>query len=227
MNFQERSFSGERIRPRPEFDFFSEEGLLLIATPWGPRAVAKSSIKTLGDFVITHFRDPEATSPFPRIPALSDIANSIRVGALLANDYLLKVHNKDEYRAGVELFAAMKKDREVSWIQIGQPHVILLRPGRTPLMLSANIDLSMELAEKEKKTPDPLPSDCLGLQSIPPLFLNSFRTQPDDKLLLLSYSWPPESIYHLPEDKWSLEGITEELVKSNGKEPFWVGLWTL
>jgi hypothetical protein len=226
MDFQERSFPGDRIRPRPEFNFFSEEGLLLVATPWGPRAGAKNTNKIISDFVITHFRDPDATSPFPRIPALSEIANSIRVGALLANDSLMKTENKDEYRSGVELFAAMKKDREVSWIQIGQPHVVLLRKGRSPLMLSANIDLSMELAESRTEVQDPLPSDCLGLQAIPPLFLNSFRVQDGDKLLLLSYSWPPEKIYLVPEAKWDIEGFTEVLVKNNGQEPFWIGLWS-
>ena len=227
MDFQERSFPSERVRPRPELSFFQNEGLLVVATPWGSRTSAKNTTKIIGDFVITHFRDPDATSPFPRIPSLSDIANSIRVGALLANDNLMKSENKDEYKSGVELFAAMKKDREVSWIQVGQPHVILLRKGRTPLLLSANIDLSMELSDGQQPSPDPLPNDCLGLQATPPLFLNSFRSQEGDKVLLLSYSWPPQTIYKIPEGNWTMEGFTDALVKTNGQEPFWIGLWSL
>ncbi len=227
MNFEERSFSGNRVRPRPEHSFLSEEGLLVVATPWGPRSAARNSVKIVSDFVSTHFRDPEATSPFPRIPALSDIANTIRVGALLANDGLVRSENKEEYRAGVEFFAAMKRDREVSWIQIGQPHVILLRSGRSPLTLSSNIDLSMDVSQKVQESPDPLPSDCLGIQAIPPLFLNSFRCQLGDRLLLLSYTWPPESLYSIPESQWELETLTKALVDHDKEQPFWIGLWHL
>lgn len=227
MRFEERSYSGHRVRPRPEYQFLAEEGLLVVSTPWGPRSAAKNSVKTVSDFISANFRDPEATSPFPRIPALSDLANTIRIGALMVNDHLARHENREEYRAGVEFFAAMKKDREISWIQVGQPQVILLRAGRTPLLLNANIDLSMEVPPHEGSSPDPLPSDCLGIQSIPPLFINSFRSQPGDRVLLLSYTWPPQEIYHLTESQWNLEDITSALVAADENQPFWLGLWTL
>ncbi len=227
MNFEERSYPGTRLRPRPECEFSPAEGLLAIATPWGPRSAAKSTIKTIADFVSTHFRDPEATSPFPRIPALSDVANTIRIGTLLANDHLYRTENKDEYRAGVEFFAAMKKDHEISWLQVGLPHVILLRKGRSPLTLGSSIDLSMEVSPGKMGTPDPLASDCLGVQSIPPLFINSFRYQEGDQLLLLSYTWPPPKLYSLPEEKWNLGDLTEQLIQVEKDQPFWIGLWSL
>jgi len=225
MEFEERSYAGNRIRPRPEYQHLSAENMIVVATPWGPRAAAKNTIKTVTDFVTTHYRDPDATSPFPRIPALSEVANTIRIGALIANDELVRKENREEFRVGVEFFAAMKKNREVSWIQIGQPHVILLRRGRSPLTLSSNIDLSMDA--DAKKAPDPLPGDSLGLQSIPPLFLNTFRFQTGDQLLLLNYTWPPRSLYQIPESHWDVEGVTQVLVNSNKDEPFWIGLWKL
>jgi hypothetical protein len=227
MNFQERSYSGKFVRPRPECEFLPGEQLLVVATPWGPRSAAKDAVKTVSDFVITHFRDPDATSPFPRIPALSDVANVVRIGALMANDHLFRGENKEEYRAGVEFFAAMKKEREITWIQIGQPHVVLFRKNKTPLVLGANIDLSMEMADVGNGPHDPLPNDGLGLHAIPPLFLNSFRAQPGDKLALLSCSWPPEELYRASEEKRTLEGLTEILVKSGNGQPFWIGLWEI
>ena len=107
MKFEQRSFSANIFRPRPEVREESADQLLLIATPWGPREPATLALDTMADYLLAAGRDPDATTPFPHIEGLSENANNLRIAVLLAHDSLLNKTNKEELLCGVEVFAAI------------------------------------------------------------------------------------------------------------------------
>jgi hypothetical protein len=145
---------------------------------------------------------------------------------LLANEFFFSSENKDEYKNGAEFFAAAFDQKELVWMQIGHPHVLLKRPGRPLLQLSASIDLSMELSTADSPLP-PLPGDLIGIDANPHIVINSFRPSLGDKLLLISRSWIPQNLFLLGEDQMNVDEVSMALSKADEDLPFWLGVWDL
>jgi hypothetical protein len=223
--FQHRSYSGRLFRPRPEIYHSGDNKFLIIATPWGSRDAARKTIEVANDYLSGFFRDPEATSPFPKLSNLSDSANAIRVAALLANDALYKSENKEEYKVGVELFIAVLDGEEVSYLQAGLPQVVLVRAGRTPLPIGVNFDLAVENQMELKM--HPLPDEYIGVNPVPYLHIQSFKRQREDQLVLVSHSWIPRGLYELGKSPVDTDKITRALARESADQPFWVGVWNL
>lgn len=224
LKFDERPYAGRQFRPRPEIHLDLDSRLLIVATPWGPRDAARKVIERMTDFLALAKKDREATSPFPRLSCLSAQANNLRIAALLANESLVRDENRQEYRAGVELFVSVLDDDELAWLQVGNPHILLSRPGRSLLPIGSQIDLAYDMSEKELMAP--LPSQLLGLDSTVNFNINSFRARPGDKLVLLSHSHPPEAMF-ATEMKASIDGISSELSRAYPDHAFWVGILSI
>lgn len=225
--FSERSFVGNKFSlPKPEIYFESQENLLVVATPWGPRSSARKAIQTIVDYYLSSKSDDEATSPFKRLTNLSSPANNLRIAVLLANESLYREDNKDEYRSGIELFAAARNQNELVWIQVGHPNVLLNRRHRSLLLpFSMQLDLSDELGTGEVPLP-PVPVQLLGVDANPNIFINSFRPQEEDSLVLVSRSWLPEELLSVPHEKRDLEQLSHTLA-SGDDHPFWLGIWKI
>lgn len=222
LRFEERPYSGQTFRPSPEIHLDDRSQLLIVATPWGTRSAAKKVIERMTDYLSLAREDNEATSPFERLSCLSPLANNLRIAALLANEAVYREDNADEYRSGVELFAAAVGEKEMVWLQVGNPHILLARPGRTPLPLGSNIDLAFDISEDQLLPP--LPNQLLGLDTSVNLNLNSFRVRSGDRLILVSYSHLPEQIFGIKESEMSLDTISRRLAKDQPNLAFWVGL---
>lgn len=220
MDIEDRSYNGRSFRPRPEIHLEDNGQLLIVATPWGSRAAAKRVIDCIRDFYLSARNDQEVTSPFQVLTCLSPAANNLRVAIMLANDTLYREDNKNEYQSGVELFVASRVDQEFVWAQVGQPHILLKRTHQPPLSLGGNLDLSMNLSEKEVYAP--LPQNILGLASTSNFAVNFFRPQKGDQLLLLSRSRVAPEVYG--QSQFSLDKLSDSLVKDSEEMPFWMGL---
>lgn len=223
MAFQERSYSGKIFRPKPETYYSSELNLLIIATPWGSRTGAQKVIKIISDYLLSARNDEEVTSPFPRLACLSTMANNLRIGVLLANNYIYRNENKSEYISGVELYASICVEKEFVWLQLGHPAIFLFREGKNILPLGCPLDMSMDLSSKENILP-PLPSQLLGLDTTCNLLINSFRPQKNDKFIFLSRSYIPSSFFVLGEENLNEEQISYLLADDNCEMPFWLGI---
>lgn len=223
LAFSERPFSGQTFRPRPEIHLDAESGTLIVATPWGPRESARKVIGRMNDYLALAREDSEATSPFERISCLSTQANRMRIATLLANEALYRDDNRNEYRSGVELFAGALSSDEFVWLQSGNPQILLSRPGRKLLPLGSQIDLSFDFSEGNELLAG-LPSQLLGLDSSLNLSINSFRARPGDKLVLISHSHLPDSVFSLSSDQLSVESISRAVALANPNHAFWVGL---
>ncbi len=226
LKFEERPYAGKTFRPKPEILLDERAQLLIVATPWGPRSAARKVIDRMTDYLALAREDNEATSPFERLSCLSTQANNLRIATLLANEALYRDDNRQEYRAGVELFAATIDDNELVWVQAGNPQILLSREGRSPISLGAQIDLAADLSEGET-TLSPLPSQLLGLDSTLNLNLNSFRVRAGDKIILLSHSYPPQQFYGLKNDELNLDSISRTLAVHFPDLAFWIGLLSI
>src|SRR5688572_5598562 len=127
FSFSERPYSGRSFRPRPEIHIDTATNLLIVATPWGPRASARSAIDRMLEYFTLASSDGGVTSPFEKLTCLSMAANNLRMATLLANEILYREDNRNEYKTGVELFCASCSDQELIWLQLGQPQVMLAR----------------------------------------------------------------------------------------------------
>jgi hypothetical protein len=241
LTLDERPYSGKTFRPRPEIFLDSQAGILIIATPWGPRSAARKVIDRMQEYLLLSRDDREVTSPFQRLTCLSTQANNLRIAAMLANEMLYREDNKLEYRSGVELFAAIMDDEEFVWLQAGTPQVFLGRRNQSLLPLGLQVDLSFDFSNdnsvdqpseialdamlENKSTTDllpVLPSHLLGLDLSINLSLNSFRSRHGDRLYLLSHSQPPEAVFTMKNPE--IDFMCGELARSQPDLGFWLGV---
>lgn len=223
MKIQGRPHRASQIRPEPEFQLDAETNLLLIVTPWGPRSVARKTLSIISESYAVAKGDSDATTPYARLSCLSNEANSLRAAVLLANDTLHREENKEEFKCGVELFAASFIDNEFVWVQVGQPHVLLSRKNGLLLPLGSCVDLSVDLSSGETMLPA-LPNQMLGVDSSLNLNMNSFRVQPGDRLIFLSHSAPPHVLYNTATENLNLDELTRRLASAAPNTAFWIGI---
>lgn len=226
LTFASRPFAGADARPTPEVTIDTSVNTLIVAIPWGSRDAARKVIERMLEYISFASQDREATSPLPRLSCLSAAANSLRTAAMLANDMLYREENGEEYRAGVELFAATLSQNELSWVQVGGPHVLLGRSTQPLLPIGSSVDLALDLSinsDIEARLPA-LPAQLLGLDSNVNLTINSFRARPNDSLVLLSHSRTPESLFSWKSNQLDADKIVHTLSSNDARTAFWLGL---
>ncbi len=226
MPIHERSYSGKFFRPRPEILQEPNDQLYLVVTPWGPRSAAKRTVEIIQDFFLSSLNDLEATTPFPTLSCLSPAENNLRTALYLANQGVYREDNRDEYTAGVEVFAACRLGPQLICAQVGQPIVYLNRRGLPLTPLSAPIDATLELSASHHFL-NPLPQYLLGLEPSLNIHSFSFRLQPKDELLLLSRTLTPPEFYRDKEELRSSDSLTQILSQTDKDMPFWIGQITL
>lgn len=226
LKMEERPYAGKTFRPKPEIHIDSDMGLVIVATPWGAPSAARKVIERMTDYLALAHQDNEATSPFERLTCLSSHANDLRIASLLANEVLYREENRHEYTSGVELFAAIIAESEFVWAQVGNPQILLSRPGRDLLPLGSQIDLAFDLSEGQSLL-SPLPAQLLGLDPTVNMNINSFRARRGDKLVLLSHSHPPESLYATKDDEIQIDSMSRALARLHPDVAFWLGILTI
>lgn len=225
MSFEERSYSSDVFRPRPEVVYDESNGLLIIATPWGPRGSARKAAQFLQDQLLSAREDAEATSPFAKLTCLSPLANQVRLAVKMVNDTIYQEENKQEYVSGIELTVIQKFNHEIVIAQIGQPFLLMDRPATGLTPLGTQIDLSSELSFETEMVP-PLPNHVLGVDPTSDFAVQSIRYSAGDRYLLISRSSLPASVYSMPYGQRSLSEISRSLAQSNDRVPFWIGAVT-
>jgi hypothetical protein len=224
--FDERSYAGNLFRPRPEV-YLEEDGSFgVVATPWGPRNGAKRVIEILKDYVLSARQDMEATSPFQKLTCLSPLANSLRVALMLANDSVYREENKSEYISGVEVLMFSHQAGELAFAQVGHPNLYLARPTYPWIPLSIQVDLATELSAP-KEMLAPLPQNLIGFHTTTNLNISSFKTQPGDRLIMLSHSHAAATVFSTPFEKSNLDAISASISAQHPHLPFWLGVYSL
>ncbi len=226
MAIDERSYSGKLFRPSPEIHIEEDGSFGVIATPWGNRSAARKVIETLIDFVMSARQDDEVTSPFQKLTCLSPLANNLRVAVMLANDKIYREDNKAEYVSGVELLVFSHSQGELAYSQVGSPHLYLVRASMPWIPLSIQIDLSTEMSLPPNLLP-PLPQNMIGLHPTTNMNIASFRTQPNDRLVMLSHSMASDPVFSHSFEQANLDSISQTLARHHPEIPFWLGVTKL
>lgn len=220
MDFTQRSYSGHTFRPRPLLEEDRNSQTYMIATSWG---APEHSHKVI-DLIKEHLRfseDGDSTKVGTFIQGLTDEGNRLRAAATVANEYLYTKENSTEYSAAVEVALISVRKKVLSWVQIGNPHLVLSTSrGLEPLCYSP--DWSWQLQQSS-----PLLGKALGLERNCNLNCGSYRLsgQGNEKLLLIARSSIPGSLYALK--NVDLSTCSQVLVEDNSDAPFWVGILNL
>ncbi len=221
MQLQERSYGGQLFRPRPEVFFSDDRRLCIVATPWGPAQAAKDFIDLVSQQMRDADNDPDKTVVFLKMDSLDLQENRLRMAILSAHEDIRDKYNDDGLSAGLEILCLIKNDKKVTWFQLGAPFTSILRHN-TIIPIHHPIDLSFDFSRN--KVLPPLPKDLIGLPSHVHLEMGSFRADKDDRLMLISRSYVPHSLFLQEPAQITLESITKTLSEDHQDHPFWVGL---
>jgi hypothetical protein len=226
MELSERSYSASTFRPKPLIQWESQNQLLIVATNWGIIDSTQKIISGIAKHVTTNQDDLEKTTPFIALTQLTSQTNSLRSACQIVNDLIFRGDNKVEFVAGAEICVLLKTQSQLSWLQVGQPHLFMKRKN-TPLQpLSIAPDLSFDSPPGQTDL-IPLPKDLIGIESTCTPHTGSCLIFPGDQLLMVSRSEVPFDICSNVDGSLGLAEITQTLSQQYPKSPFWLGLLSL
>ena len=225
MKIQERSFAGKIFRPKPKCYLSSNKKLITVITPWGQEA---TSTQDIFESIETQYNllseDKESTHPFPKLTSLTPKENDMRTAVTQTNQNIFDKINQDEYAMGFELFFATTEENICTFIQIGQPVILIDRPHQYLHSIGQANTPPLSFST-DKKTPNPpLPYQLLGIHediSFHPFF---FRFQPEDRLILLNRDAIPANWFHLKREERTMEKLSQLAAEDNPHTPFWLGI---
>lgn len=219
-----RSYGGKIFRPKPVIH--EDDRLLVLASCWGPGDQAQNLVDDVVKYVTAAMGDVEVTSHFEYLTCLSDQANYLRIATLLANENIFRGENKNEFVSGYELTVVLKQKNQLSWAQVGGPHILIRRNGQTLMPLTVQLDVSVEVSASNFLAP--LPHWLLGLDSTCQIQCGDVRYHAQDQLVLAGSTYLSKSIFtESPSGALSLEKITQWMIQENPESAFWLGLWPL
>lgn len=180
---------GQFQRPEPLIHHDEVHRFLIVLTSWGPRGGSKLVVDRLCEHLIHFQADQDVTVPYPSLEALSRTANNLRAAALMVNELVLKMENATEWTASYELAIVDYSAQEWTWLQVGQPHLLLHRAstGFVPLALAP--ELHIELAAPASVFPA-LPLELLGVDKNLRPRAGSLRRTEGDTLFLVQHQDP-------------------------------------
>lgn len=222
MKLQERSYSSKLFRPKPVIHAEADGSLLIVATSWGEPEHANKAVEEVVKYVHAARGDVEVTSPFEFMTVLSDQANYLRIGTLIANDMLYRSENKAEYVSGVELLVLSQQGPQLAWAQVGAPHLLLQRKSRPVSPLAVCYDHSFEIGLRGEAVA-PLPSHMAGLDPSCNIVSGDLQVQEGDRLVLLASSQLPAALWASSSGS-DLQAITKSMIEVDADQPFWLGL---
>lgn len=221
INLSEQSYGGKKFRPTPVCYLEKDSNLLICITSWGKENIADGIVDSIKNFLSTASEDTDVTVPYARKQNLNQKGNILRMAIIMASERIFKDHNKDEYTAGFEIFAAIQEGPQWTYVSCGQPSFILNRQGLGTLPINHSLDLN--LLVPKSSIIDPLPNQMLGLGQHPPIQYGNIKLKKSDKLLLASRVYLPGSFYSLNYEDFQIQTITQTLAEDSLDMPFWLG----
>ncbi len=217
----ERTYPGEIPRPSINLTVHADQRVFVAGTPWGDNEALRVLCDTVKEFLSSSIGDQEATSPFAKLPGLSLLENNLRTSVLIANERIFQTYNKEVYSSSCEAVIFHTENSQVAWVQMGQPHILLLRKYKLyPLQVA--IDLGVDF-----RCPAPLPSRLIGLERTWDLEVRSLNLEEEDVLVLLARSMIPPSFFNqnlMAEPEGILDVLFEASVADDPRSPFWISL---
>jgi len=223
MKITERSYSTKNFRPRPEIYAESDGSLIVVTTSWGTPEDAVRLNEDVAKYVQAAKADVEVTSPFEFLTSLTNQANYLRIATLIANESFYRGDNKSNYQAGLETLIILKTGSQISYAQVGAPHLLIQKSDKVMVPVAVNFDASLEMSGDDGTLLAPLPQTILGADKSLNVRSGDFRIDDSDRLILYAGGVWPESIWS-SNYSTDLEQLTQKLVQKNPDAPFWLGI---
>lgn len=228
MNIQERSFSGKIFRPTPKCYLSSNKKLITVITPWGQEAASTQDVfENIENQYSFLEEDIESTHPFPKMMSLTSTENNMRTAIIQTNQNIFNNINQNEYAMGFELFFGTIVKNALTFVQIGQPLILIDRPQQNLHSIGHVIDPSLSISKNKSALNAPLPYQLLGIHediSFHPYF---FRFHSEDRLILLNRNAIPTSWFKLKREERTLDHLSQQAAEDNPHTPFWLAILEL
>lgn len=212
IRFEERTYPGNNARPSVNVQSFENERLYCFSVPWG----TQDAVELLSENIRANFlsyMNEEATmvgnphSLLRQTQALKTILKNV-------NNEIFKVHNEKFYSTACETILLHMDEQHVSWIQIGQPFVLLLRNEKVQILQAAR-DLSLDYSMKTA-----LPAELLGVHAQLDFNPQHLLTKAGDVLIFFNSTHLPLTFQSVN----NVETLFDSLAQKNPNLPFWLGL---
>ncbi len=222
MRIQERAFLGKTFRPKTHFYLSSNKKLLTVLTPWGQESTSPENVfENLESLYSRLSEDRESTHPFPKLMSLNSVQNDMRTAVMQINQDIFSQVNQEEYAMGFELFFLSIVENTLSFIQIGQPFVLIDRPSSGLRSVGQIMDISLNHFASPQALP-PLPHRLLGIHEDISFSSFCFRFHPEDRLVLLSRNSIPASWFSLNREERIKDKLSQKAVEDQAQTPFWL-----
>lgn len=206
-------------RPQAKILEESEIALMGVCFSWGGLDLSSKILENVRYFLEAHLNQSEITNPFGFEASLSGLENALRSGCSMANDVIYRLINKASLSGGVECALVAKRGREIAVLQVGQPHVFLIRQQIVIPLIT-----SLDLLPTNFRSGEFLPSQLLGVnQSCYPQ-LRSFKYEKGDEIVFLAHSQLPGAIMtsgHYQSDD-DLHPLFQQIANASPQCPFWL-----
>ena len=119
MDYKHLVNKSNYIIPNTSVSDHFERDLILVIRPWNTSDYTKVVVEEVTQYLSATQADLELTTPFQFVEGLSNLANKLRISALLANDRLYKAENRELYSCGFEMVLLYKRNAELAWLSVG------------------------------------------------------------------------------------------------------------
>ena len=214
MKFQERNYSTSVIKPKPVVFQSPDLNMIVVMTSWGDSGFKDRIFDEIQKFVFAAEGDVEVTSPFEMNTYLSRDCNFLRMCTLLINDLVYRGENRDFYKSCYELTILYKKDRKVSWVQVGTPNLFLFKERLIPL------SVAVPLSHSQTANALPLPQQYLGTELHCHFQLGEITVDSSQKILLFSESCLYKDIWAASRDEFNMDHLLKTQIQLDPESPF-------
>jgi hypothetical protein len=218
VKIQERNYSTSVIKPRPVVFQSPDLNMIVVMTSWGESNFKDRIFEEIQKFVFAAEGDVEVTSPFEMNTYLSRDCNFLRMCTLLINDLVYRGENRDSYKSCYELTILYKKDRKLSWVQVGTPNLFLFNDRLIPL------SVAVPLSQSESAGALALPQQYLGTEMHCHFQLGEITVDSSQKVLLFSESCLYKDIWALPATDFTMDHLLKSQIQLDPDSPFWMAM---
>lgn len=216
MDLESRSYNpGQIFRPRPYILSRPESQLLILATSWTTQGEAEKAARLILEQV-EQTEGTDATSIVSKDAPNAEAGSKLKSALQVTSQFIYKQENLKQARLLIEALVIQRQGQLISWAQVGQPNLYLIRKGRV-----APLAVGSDLSVFDPALP-PLAMAGLGLTQQTNVQTGSARMLAGDQLLFLAQSF--ESAWPRWSENPSFEALAQSLIESQSDLPFWCGL---
>lgn len=206
-SLQSRSYNvGGKFRPTPHVVVQPESRILVVTTSWSGRSEAQKVTDKILEQIAFHASGEQTHSA----------QNSIEAAVAATAQQIYKQENQKQARLAIETLVIQCHDQNLTWAQVGQPNLYLLRKGKV-----SAVSVQPDLSSYGEALP-PLLSNGLGLEPTTKILSGSVRIQESDQILIAAHTHEPDWIAVGRAIDFS--NLISVLTESSLDQPFWCGL---